>query len=77
MSSRMRSVSTWGDGAGEVRASHPCVCPLRRLGNSSTFWLQTLEPLGSLEKWLPVLTRRKFKMIPEHFVPESIEELKK
>lgn len=25
MSSRMRSVSTWGDGAGEVKASHPCV----------------------------------------------------
>lgn len=76
MSSRMRRVSTWGDGAGEVRGRHPCVCPMRRLGNSSSSWLQTLEPLGSLEKWLPVL-RRKFKMIPEHFVPESNEVLKK
>lgn len=77
MSSRMRSVSTCGDGAGEARTSHPCVCPLRRLGNSSTSGLQTLEPLGSLEKWLPVFTRRKFNMILEHFVPESNEVLKK
>ena len=56
--------------------THPCVCPLRRLGNSSSSWLQTLEPLGPLEKWLPVL-RRKFKMILEHFVPESNEVIKK
>lgn len=70
MSSRMRSVSTWGDGAGEVKASHPCVST-EGLGAAVPL-VQTLEPLGSLEKWFPVLMGRKFKMILEHFVLKAV-----